>query len=55
MNKLGKGTVLGYFAEYGWLGVLVALDKNPKWRRDQLNGNPPAHLYGLDLDKRKII
>ena len=53
MNKLGAGTVIGYFAEYGWLGVLVQLDKNPKWRREQLKGNPPAHLFGIDLEPRK--
>lgn len=54
MNKLGAGTVIGYFAEYGWFGVLVKLDKNPKWRREQCNGeNPPAHLFGIDLEPRK--
>jgi hypothetical protein len=53
MNKLGSGTVRAYFVEYGWLGVLVQLDKNPAWRRKQLQGNPPAHLFGIDLEKRE--
>lgn len=56
MNKLGSGTVLAYFVEYGWLGVLVQLDKNPAWRRKQLNGNnPPAHLFGIDLEPREPV
>jgi hypothetical protein len=55
LNGLGKGKVLKYFCEYGWLGVLVQLDKNPKWRKDQLDGNPPAHLFGLDLEPRPPI
>ena len=29
MNGLGYGKVVGYFAEYGWLGVLVRLSKPP--------------------------
>jgi len=54
MNGLGDGTVLAYFVEYGWLGVLVQLDRNPAWRKSQNKGqNPPAHLFGLDLERRK--
>jgi len=53
MNDLGHGTVIGYFVEYGWFGVLVQLEKNPLWRRKQCGGkNPPAHLFGIDLEPR---
>jgi hypothetical protein len=54
-NGLGAGTVLRYFVEDGWFGVIAALDKNPDWRAKQNQGNPPAHLFGIDLDpiKRK--
>lgn len=53
MNNLGKGTVVGYFVEYGWFGALVQLDKPPAWRTKQLDGkNPPAHLFGIDLEPR---
>ena len=31
MNGFGNGTVVGYFAEYGWLGVLVKIAKPPAW------------------------
>ena len=54
MNKLGTGTVVGYFAEYGWLGVKVKLDKPPAWWRKQNPGNPDALLFGLDLYPRNV-
>ncbi len=50
MNRLGWGTVLRYFVEYGWLGVLVALDAPPEWYTKQNKGNPAAHIFGVDLD-----
>jgi hypothetical protein len=55
LNNLGSGTVIGYFAEYGWLGVRVRLVKKtiPDWRRKQWPDNPPAHLFGLDLEPRR--
>jgi hypothetical protein len=40
--------VLGYFAEYGWLGVPVKLNNPPDWwKQNRANGN--AHLFGVDL------
>jgi hypothetical protein len=54
MNKFGTGTVVGYFAEYGWLGVLVKLDKPPAWWRKQNPGDPNGHFFGLDLYPRKM-
>lgn len=54
MNRLGNGTVVTYFAEYGWLGVKVKLDKPPAWFTKQNNNtNPAAHLFGVDLEPRK--
>ena len=51
MNQLGEGKVISYFAEYGWLGVLVQCKKNPEWRKKQLNGkNPPGHIFGKELE-----
>jgi hypothetical protein len=46
LSDLGTGDVLGYFAEYGWLGVLVKLHDPPHWW-NRANGN--AHLFGVDL------
>lgn len=55
MNKLGTGTVTSYFAEYGWLGCKVKLDKPPVWWKKQNPSKPDAHLFGLDLFPRKPI
>ena len=54
VNTLGQGKVIGYFVEYGWLGCRVQLDKNPKWRKEQLGSNIPACMFGVDLEPRKI-
>jgi hypothetical protein len=53
-NGLGKGTVLRYFAEYGWLGMIVQFDKPPKWYRQQ-NGDKPGHVFGIDLNPRSKL
>ena len=59
MNGLGNGKIVGYFAEYGWLGVLVRLSKPPVWWKKQTKerGENPsttnAHIYGLELEPRK--
>jgi hypothetical protein len=55
MNNLGTGTVVKYFAEHGWLGVLVKLERPPKWYTEQNKGNPPAHLFGIDLNPPRKI
>jgi hypothetical protein len=55
MNALGTGTVVGYFVEYGWFGVLVKLNKAPAWWRKQNPSNRPAHLFGLDLEPRRQV
>jgi len=34
-NRLGVGTVQGYFVEHGWLGVHVLPDARPQWHIDQ--------------------
>lgn len=42
-NKLGTGTVQGYFIEHGWVGVHVLPDQRPEWHMKQ-NG-PAANYY----------
>ena len=54
MNGLGWGTVTSYFVEHGWFGLLVKFDAPPKWYTDQNKGNPPGHIFGVDLEPRKI-
>jgi len=58
-NKFGKGVVVSYFAEYGWLGLLVKVNKPPKWWIEQTKarGKDPkttnVHVFGIDLEPRK--
>jgi hypothetical protein len=49
-NNIGPGTVTGYFAQYGWLGVLVKLDNPPGWWLAQNPERPLAHIFGIELD-----
>jgi hypothetical protein len=49
INRFGRGTVTGYFAEHGWLGVLVTLAKPPAWWRKQNPGRKTVHLFGIEL------
>lgn len=54
LNGLGPGTVIGYFSEHGWLGVLVHLLEPPVWwikQNADLPVNVPraAHLFGAEL------
>jgi hypothetical protein len=51
MNGLGVGVVKGYFAEAGWLGLLVKLAAPPAWWLKQNKGNEDrlAHIFGTEL------
>ena len=49
VNGIGYGTVLGYFEEEGFLGVLVQPDAPPEWYRKQNGGNVPCHVFGPEL------
>jgi hypothetical protein len=64
MNDFKGGTVVGYFAEYGWLGVLIRPTKPPAWwvrqnkERAKETGKPIAtcgHFFGIDLEPRKAL
>ena len=49
-NKLGPAKVVGYFIEYGWLGLEVQLHAPPDWwvRNAQRHGFKTAFIFGLD-------
>jgi len=49
-NGLGTGTVLNHFSEAGWLGVRVALDKEPDWRKKQSAAGKPAMVFGAEIE-----
>ena len=52
MNSIGAGKVVGYFAEYGWLGVLVRPAKAPAWYVKQNGRYTPGHVFGPELEPR---
>ena len=54
VNGLGFGEVVGYWAQEGWLGVMVKLENPPAFyienRKDR--GDPldaPCHVFGAEL------
>jgi hypothetical protein len=49
MNSIGDGKVVGYFAEYGFLGVLVRPAKAPAWYVKQNGRYALAHIFGIEL------
>lgn len=54
-NHLGPAKVLGYFTEYGWLGLEVELHSPPDWwvRQAKHNGFKTAFIFGVDSYRRK--
>jgi hypothetical protein len=48
MNGLGPGTVIGYFIEYGYLGLYVKLFERPEWHIRQTT-NDYCMPFGIDL------
>ena len=54
MNGIGPGTVTSYFAEHGWLGVLVRPHKAPKWYVKQNGRYKPGHVFGPELEPRTV-
>lgn len=49
MNSLGEATVLRYFVEHGYLGLLVQFSNPPAWYTKQNKGNPPGHIFGPEF------
>jgi len=47
-NRLGSGTVDCYFIEYGYLGVVVVLENQPKWHKEQ-NDHNLALVFGNEI------
>lgn len=48
MNNMGKGTVVSYFVQEGYLGVRVKLHKPPAWFKKQ-NKFPYADVFGIEI------
>lgn len=43
-NELGTGKVESYFVEHGFVGIKVALDKEPEWKKKQHAGTKHAGI-----------
>jgi hypothetical protein len=50
INGLGQGTVIGYFEEGNFLGLLVELHNAPDWHKRQRKGDPVAHIFGPEFE-----
>jgi hypothetical protein len=49
-NQFGKGKVVSYFVEDGYLGVNVKLDKQPAWHKKQNGPTNYACVFGAEVD-----
>lgn len=49
-NQFGTGTVVGYFTESGWLGVVVDIDKQPAWHLKQNGPDTRILCFGPEID-----
>lgn len=48
-NRLGAGSVVGYFVEDDFLGLLVRLEDPPAWHVKQNGRDRKAHLFGTEF------
>lgn len=56
INRMGYGTVTGYFEEEGFLGLMVRLDALPAYlvRQRRMDGKAPSdpvHVFGAELER----
>lgn len=51
VNMIGAGTVLAYFEEEGFLGVLVQPHDPPEWYIKQNGAGTACHVFGAELLK----
>ncbi len=49
-NGLGTATVVKYFVQDGFLGVMTVLDNPPAWYVKQNKGNIPGHAFGAEIE-----
>jgi hypothetical protein len=53
LRGIGRSRVLGYFAEGGWLGVLVQPLNPADWVVAQ-NGSKPCHAFGIEIGPDEV-
>tara|TARA_B100001778_G_C18243692_1_gene474585 strand:+ start:148 stop:495 length:348 start_codon:yes stop_codon:yes gene_type:complete len=45
MNSIGRSTVLKYFVEYGFVGLIVQPQNPPTWYIKQNGADEPCHVF----------
>jgi hypothetical protein len=56
INGIGRSTILKYFVEYGFIGLLVQPQNPPTWYIKQNGADEPCHVYPsecLEFEVRK--
>lgn len=49
-NGFGAGEVVGYFREFGYVGVEVKVDKRPDWHIKQCGDkHPNPMVFGIEI------
>lgn len=56
VNNIGDGHIIGYFTEYGWLGVMVQLNPKTraKWHKKQNPDTDLALPFGMEIEIREV-
>lgn len=49
MNGIGPATVVGYFSEHGWFGVLTKAHNPPEWLAKRHGPNYIGHCFGVEF------
>ena len=51
INGIGESTVLRYFVEYGFIGLLVQPTNPPAWYIKQNGADEPCHVFPAECEE----
>jgi hypothetical protein len=54
INRIGEAKVRGYFAQDGYLGLLVSPSNPPEWYVKQNGKKADCHVYGAEIDAMEV-
>lgn len=49
-NNFGRCTVVDYFVDEPWLGIVLRIHNPPGWLLMQTNGRSESHLFGAEIE-----
>ena len=55
INGIGRSTVLKYFVEYGFIGLLVQPQNPPTWYIKQNGKDEPCHVYPSECEELRKV